>query len=65
MTGRETPTSDATFAPATREAWRKLVDAVLNGSLPLAVFNQAIARILYQEERFGLIGCDNTTAACA
>jgi methylmalonyl-CoA mutase len=32
MTERETPTSDATFAPATREAWRKLVDAVLKGA---------------------------------
>jgi len=32
MTERETPTSDATFAPATREDWRKLVDAVLKGA---------------------------------
>ena len=42
-----------------------LVDAVLNGSIPLAVFNQSIARVLYQEERFGLLGCDQHTAACA
>ena len=32
MTERETTTSDATFAPATREDWRKLVDAVLKGA---------------------------------
>lgn len=42
-----------------------LVDAVLNGTVPLAVFNQSLARILYQEERFGLLGCDNSTASCA
>ncbi len=38
----------------------KLVDAVMNGSMPLAVFNQSLARILYQEQRFGLLGCDQT-----
>jgi beta-glucosidase len=37
-----------------------LVDAVVNGSIPLAVFNQSLARILYQEQRFGLLGCDQT-----
>src|SRR4051794_6714470 len=37
-----------------------LVDAVLNGSMPLAVFNQALARVLYQEERFGMLGCEDT-----
>src|SRR4051812_40541598 len=37
-----------------------LVDAVVNGSIPLAVFNQSLARILYQEQRFGILGCDQT-----
>src|SRR3954453_7421621 len=37
-----------------------LVDAVVNGSIPLAVFNQSLARILYQEQRFGMLGCDQT-----
>jgi beta-glucosidase len=37
-----------------------LVDAVMNGTVPLAVFNQSLARVLYQEERFGLLGCDDT-----
>jgi len=41
-----------------------IVNAVLNGTVPLSVFNQALARILYQQERFGYIGCDNTTAGC-
>ncbi len=38
----------------------KLVDAVVNGTMPLAVFNQSLARILYQEQRFGILGCDQT-----
>ena len=37
-----------------------LVDAVVNGSIPLAVFNQALARVLYQEQRFGMLGCEDT-----
>src|SRR4051795_5182136 len=37
-----------------------LVDAVMNGTIPLAVFNQSLARILYQEQRFGILGCDQT-----
>lgn len=41
-----------------------LVNAVLNGTVPLAVFNQALARVLYQQERFGFLGCDNNEAAC-
>jgi beta-glucosidase len=41
-----------------------IANAVANGALPLAVFNQALARVLYQEERFGLLGCDNTTVGC-
>lgn len=42
-----------------------VVNAVLNGTIPLAVFNQALARVLYQEERFGLLGCDNTHSDCS
>ena len=41
----------------------KLVDAVMNGTMPLAVFNQSVARVLYQEQRFGLLGCDQTPVA--
>jgi beta-glucosidase len=37
-----------------------LVDAVMNGTIPLALFNQSLARVLYQEQRFGLLGCDDT-----
>jgi beta-glucosidase len=41
-----------------------LAQAVANGTVPLSVFNQALARVLYQEERFGFLGCDNTSANC-
>ena len=41
-----------------------VANAVASGSLPLPVFNQALARVLYQEERFGLLGCDNATSDC-
>jgi beta-glucosidase len=37
-----------------------LVDAVVQGNVPLSVFNQSLARILYQEERFGLLGCEES-----
>ena len=37
-----------------------LVDAVVRGHVPLSVFNQALARVLYQEQRFGMLGCDDT-----
>ena len=38
---------------------------MLNGVVPLSVFNQALARVLYQEERFGMLGCDPyPTAMC-
>jgi beta-glucosidase len=37
-----------------------LVQAVANGTVPLSVFNQALALMLYQEQRFGLLGCDQT-----
>lgn len=37
-----------------------LVNAVLAGTVPLPVFKQSLARILYQEQRFGLLGCSST-----
>lgn len=42
-----------------------LVQAVQNGSVPLSVFNQALATMLYQEQRFGMLGCDQTPAAAS
>jgi beta-glucosidase len=42
-----------------------LADAVIHGLIPLSVFNQALAEALYQEERFGILGCDNSSANCA
>jgi len=41
-----------------------LADAVANGTVPLSVFNQALARVLYQEQRLGMLGCDDTTVSC-
>jgi beta-glucosidase len=41
-----------------------VANAVANGTIPLPVFNQALARVLYQEERFGLLGCDNAMTDC-
>ncbi len=41
-----------------------VANAVANGTIPLPVFNQALARVLYQEERFGFLGCDNKNADC-
>ncbi len=44
-----------------------LVDSVVDGNLPISVFNQSLARILYQEQRFGMLGCNDTpvSASCA
>ena len=39
------------------------MNAVATGNLPLAVFNQALAEILYQEQRFGVLGCDQSPPA--
>ena len=39
-------------------------NAVANGTVPLPVFKQALARVLYQEERFGILGCDLTHTTC-
>ena len=40
-----------------------LVSAVTTGALPVAVFKQGLAEVLYQQERFGLLGCDDTPVA--
>jgi beta-glucosidase len=42
-----------------------LAQAVANGSVPLSVFNQALATMLYQEQRFGMLGCDQTPVAAS
>lgn len=42
-----------------------LVQAVANGTVPLSVFNQALATMLYQEQRFGMLGCDQTPVAAS
>lgn len=42
-----------------------LVQAVENGSVPLSVFNQALATMLYQEQRFGQLGCDQAPKAAS
>jgi beta-glucosidase len=45
-------------ATATSAGGCTLNQAVQLGVLPLSVFNQSAARILYQLERFGMLGCD-------
>lgn len=42
-----------------------LVDSVVDGNLPVSVFDQSLARILYQEQRFGLLGCNDTPVAAS
>lgn len=42
-----------------------VANAVTNGALPVSVFNQSLATMLYQEQRFGLLGCDETSANCS
>ena len=39
------------------------MQAVVNGTVPLSVFNQSLARMLYQEQRFGILGCDQSPPA--
>jgi beta-glucosidase len=43
-----------------------LVDAVFTGAMPLSIFNQALAEILYEQQRFGLLGCNDVprSATC-
>ena len=45
-------------ATATGAGGCTLNAAVATGALPLSVFDQSLARILYEEERFGMLGCD-------
>ena len=42
-----------------------LAEAVRRGVIPQAVLRRSLARLLYQEERFGLLGCTDTSTACA
>ncbi|MEU8489218.1 glycoside hydrolase family 3 C-terminal domain-containing protein [Streptomyces sp. NPDC048641] len=45
--------------------WDQIPQLVHSGKIPLPVFEQALARVLYQEERFGLLGCNDTSASCS
>lgn len=38
--------------------------AVANGTVPLVLLKQSLARVLYQIERFGLLGCAEGAASC-
>jgi beta-glucosidase len=52
-------------ATATSAGGCTLNAAIAGQVLPLSVINQSIARVLYEEERFGLLGCDPVpTATC-
>jgi beta-glucosidase len=52
-------------ATATGSGGCTLNAAVAGGVVSLSVFNQSVARILYQEQRFGMLGCDPApTAMC-
>src|SRR5262245_22705294 len=52
-------------ANATAAGGCTLNAAASSGVLPLSVLNQSLARILYQEQRFGILGCDPVvTASC-
>jgi len=42
-----------------------VAQAVKNRALPVSFLRQALARMLYQQERFGLLGCDNHATSCA
>ena len=54
------PSGSACPLDATNGGGCSLVNAVLAGTVPLSVFKQSLARILYQEQRFGLLGCSST-----
>ena len=43
-----------------------LVTSVVDRNLPVSLFNQSLARILYQEQRFGMLGCNDSppSASC-
>jgi len=42
-----------------------LAEAVNNGTVPLSVFNQSVASVLYQEQRFGMLGCNQSPVAAS
>jgi len=42
-----------------------LVSSVVDGNLPVSLFNQSLARVLYQEQRFGLLGCNDSPPAAS
>jgi beta-glucosidase len=42
-----------------------LAEALKRGALPLSVVKAALARMLYQQERFGMLGCDAASAGCS
>jgi beta-glucosidase len=42
-----------------------LVTSVVDHNLPVSLFNQSLARILYQEERFGMLGCNDSPPAAS
>ena len=54
------PSGSACPLDATNGGGCSLVNAALAGTVPLPVFKQSLARILYQEQRFGLLGCSST-----
>jgi beta-glucosidase len=42
-----------------------LVASVADHNLPVSLFNQSLARILYQEQRFGMLGCNDSPPAAS
>ncbi|WP_405913944.1 glycoside hydrolase family 3 C-terminal domain-containing protein [Streptomyces sp. NBC_00963] len=48
-----------------KSVWDQIPQLVRSGRIPLPVFEQALARVLYQEERFGLLGCNDSSASCS
>ena len=40
-----------------------LAEAVNNDTVPLSVLNQSLATVLYQEQRFGMLGCNQSPVA--
>jgi beta-glucosidase len=48
--------TDQDFSPPPSPEGQALVAAVMTGAVPLSTFNAAAARILYEDERFHLIG---------
>ena len=42
-----------------------LVTSVVDHNLPVSLFNQSLARILYQEQRFGMLGCNDSPPAAS